>query len=195
MDGTLLEHCFCVMFWPLGMWDLSPLTRDGTHTPCIGRQSPTTGLPGEVLFWYMGLTAGTGRFETLHLLALPSSFVQSPDSGDTHSRWQCLHRSVGSCVLTCHLPTAESFTTRHRALWSRACEPPENKNYRSLVGQTLWGLSSKGKAHPSIMIISGPTHTYLGIDSSTYNSQPYSQIFFHSEAKELPCRDNSMEVG
>ena len=38
------------------------------------------------------------------------------------------------------------------------------------------------------------TH-YLGMGSSTYNSQPYSQISFHSEATELPCRDNSMGVG
>ena len=42
------------------------------------------------------------------------------------------------------------------------------------------------------MIVSGPTHMYLGIGSSTYNSQPYSQISFQSEATELPCREKSM---
>ena len=25
-------------FWPQGMWDLSFLTKDGTHTPCIERR-------------------------------------------------------------------------------------------------------------------------------------------------------------
>ena len=33
---------------------------------------------------------------------------------------------------------------------------------------------------------------YLGMGSSTYNSQPYSQISFQSEATELPCREKSM---
>ena len=29
---------FCVwFFWPGGLWDLSFLTRDQTHTPCPGR--------------------------------------------------------------------------------------------------------------------------------------------------------------
>ena len=27
-------------FWPQGMWDPSSATRDRTHTPDIGRQSP-----------------------------------------------------------------------------------------------------------------------------------------------------------
>ena len=26
------------VFWPGGLWDLSALTRDQTHTPCIGRR-------------------------------------------------------------------------------------------------------------------------------------------------------------
>ena len=29
----------CGVFWPQDMWDLNSLTRDGTHTPCVGRQS------------------------------------------------------------------------------------------------------------------------------------------------------------
>ena len=35
-------------FWLQGMWDLSSLTRDHTHTPCIGRQSlnPWTTVEG-----------------------------------------------------------------------------------------------------------------------------------------------------
>ena len=39
---NLLQYCFCFMFWffwPWDMWDLSSLTRDQTHTPCIRRQS------------------------------------------------------------------------------------------------------------------------------------------------------------
>ena len=33
-------------FWPQGMWDLTSLTRDGTHTPCEG-EVLTTGPPGK----------------------------------------------------------------------------------------------------------------------------------------------------
>ena len=32
--GTILLLFY--MFWPGGLWDLSSLSRDGTHTPCIG---------------------------------------------------------------------------------------------------------------------------------------------------------------
>ena len=42
----LWHYCFCFMFW-FGLtfwlqvtWDLSSLTRDRTHTHCIGRRSP-----------------------------------------------------------------------------------------------------------------------------------------------------------
>ena len=42
------------MFWPHGVWHLSSPTRDGTHIPCIGRQSPNTALPGEAPFWMRG---------------------------------------------------------------------------------------------------------------------------------------------
>ena len=34
-----IASVLCFGFWPRGMWDLSSLTRDGTHTPCLGRQS------------------------------------------------------------------------------------------------------------------------------------------------------------
>ena len=36
--ATLLLF-YVLVFWPQGMWDLGSLTRDGTHTPCIGRRS------------------------------------------------------------------------------------------------------------------------------------------------------------
>ena len=30
---------YVLVFWPPGMWDVISLTRDTTHTPCIGRRS------------------------------------------------------------------------------------------------------------------------------------------------------------
>ena len=30
---------YVLVFWPPGMWDPSSMTRNRTHTPCIGRQS------------------------------------------------------------------------------------------------------------------------------------------------------------
>ena len=34
---TILLQFYVLFFWPRGMYDLSSLTRDWTHTPCIGR--------------------------------------------------------------------------------------------------------------------------------------------------------------
>ena len=34
---TALLLFYVMVLWPRGMWDLSSLTRDQTHTPCIGR--------------------------------------------------------------------------------------------------------------------------------------------------------------
>ena len=36
---TILLLFYVLFFWPQGVWDLSPPTRDRTHTPCIGRRS------------------------------------------------------------------------------------------------------------------------------------------------------------
>ena len=38
---NLLQYClfYVLVLWPQGMWDLSSLTRDWTHIPCIGRRS------------------------------------------------------------------------------------------------------------------------------------------------------------
>ena len=38
---NLLQYClfYVFVFWPWAMWDLSSLSRDQTHTPCIGRWS------------------------------------------------------------------------------------------------------------------------------------------------------------
>ena len=37
--ATILFWFYVLAFWPQGMWDLSCLTRDWTHTPCMGRRS------------------------------------------------------------------------------------------------------------------------------------------------------------
>ena len=37
-----------LVFWPQGMWDLSSLTKDGAHTPCIRRWSISYWTAGEV---------------------------------------------------------------------------------------------------------------------------------------------------
>ena len=37
---------YVLVHWPQGMWDPRTLTRDGTCTPSIGKQSPITGPPG-----------------------------------------------------------------------------------------------------------------------------------------------------
>ena len=42
---TILLLFYALVPWLWGMWDLSFLTRDGTCTPWIGRQSPTAGWP------------------------------------------------------------------------------------------------------------------------------------------------------
>ena len=36
---TILLLFYILVFWPRGMWYLCYPTRDGTLTPCIGRQS------------------------------------------------------------------------------------------------------------------------------------------------------------
>ena len=47
---AILLLFYVLVFWPLGMWDLSSLTRDQTGTPRDGRQSLSpTGLPGTPL--------------------------------------------------------------------------------------------------------------------------------------------------
>ena len=52
---TILLLFYVLFFWPGGMWDLSSLTRDQTLTPCIERQSLTTGLPGKSLPYFSNL--------------------------------------------------------------------------------------------------------------------------------------------
>ena len=44
---VFIASALCFDFWLWGMWDLSPMTRDQTATPCIRRQVLTTGLPGK----------------------------------------------------------------------------------------------------------------------------------------------------
>ena len=44
---TILLLFYVLVFWPWGTWDLNFLLRDRTHTPCSGRWSLTTRLPGK----------------------------------------------------------------------------------------------------------------------------------------------------
>ena len=44
----VLILCYILVFWPRGMWDPSFSTRDGTHTPYIGRWSLTHWTAREV---------------------------------------------------------------------------------------------------------------------------------------------------
>lgn len=43
-----IASVLCFGPWPQGMWDLRSLIMDWTCTPCIGRQSVTTGLTGSL---------------------------------------------------------------------------------------------------------------------------------------------------
>ena len=49
---TILLICLC-SFWLGSMWDLRSQTRDGTHTPCTGRQTfnhwPTREVPKHLI--------------------------------------------------------------------------------------------------------------------------------------------------
>ena len=46
---TILLLPYVLYIWPPSMWNLNSLTRDRTHTPCIGRQSLSQWTAREVL--------------------------------------------------------------------------------------------------------------------------------------------------
>ena len=53
---NFLQYCFCFMFWifwPWGMWHLSSLTGDWTHTSCIWRWSLNQWTVREVLLFFL----------------------------------------------------------------------------------------------------------------------------------------------
>ena len=52
---TILLLFYALVFSPWGLWGLSSLTRDWNHDPCIGSQSPTTGLPAKSHFFSLSL--------------------------------------------------------------------------------------------------------------------------------------------
>ena len=52
---TILLLFYALVFSPWGLWGLSSLTRDWNHAPCIGSQSPTTGLPAKSHFFSLSL--------------------------------------------------------------------------------------------------------------------------------------------
>ena len=50
---TRLLLFYVLVFWPWGMWDLSSPPRDGTHIPCIRRQSLSPCTTREVPRWIL----------------------------------------------------------------------------------------------------------------------------------------------
>ena len=44
---TMLLLFYVLVFWPRGMWDLSSVTRDGTHTNALEGKVLTTRPPGK----------------------------------------------------------------------------------------------------------------------------------------------------
>ena len=53
---TILPLFHVLAFWPRGMWEPSSLTRDGTRTPCTGRQSLSHWTAREVPISHILLT-------------------------------------------------------------------------------------------------------------------------------------------
>ena len=47
---TLLFLFYVLIFWPLGMWDVSSLTRDWTTAPALEDKVLTTGSPRKSLY-------------------------------------------------------------------------------------------------------------------------------------------------
>ena len=46
---TVFLLVYVLVFWPTGMWDLSTLTWDQTHTPCLERQGLNHWTTREIL--------------------------------------------------------------------------------------------------------------------------------------------------
>ena len=63
-----LQYCFCFIFLSPGIWDLSLLTRDQTHIPCIGRQSLDHWTARVSLFLMFLIIPITLKFDHLYLL-------------------------------------------------------------------------------------------------------------------------------
>ena len=75
---TILPLFSVLVSWPRGMCDLSSPTRDWTHTPCIGGEVLTTGLPGKshtsiTFSWDKGTRP---PFENVIALKLGAGMVQ-----------------------------------------------------------------------------------------------------------------------
>ena len=83
---NLLQYCFCLFyvlcFWPWGMWDLSDPTRDGTGTPCFGRQSPNHWTSREVFpqirfqwIWKLVVVVGLSLLKPFHKFISTTYFL------------------------------------------------------------------------------------------------------------------------
>ena len=96
---TILFLLYILVFWPEGMWDLMPPTRDWTCAPCNGRWSLTNRPPRKSLhplFDCLLYPSPTHPQQTPAELAEPSTVT--PSSAHTICLWgsQSLDRRAGS---------------------------------------------------------------------------------------------------
>ena len=117
---NLLHHCFCFLcfsfFWPWGMWVFSSLTRDWTHTPCVGRWSlnhwTTRDVPQNSLF-FLCLTLS---FLMFPLAILIYSLKRSSLPISLHSCWfyQLVSSPLGA-------PVHEGLSFPRKGIWVWKC--------------------------------------------------------------------------
>ena len=89
---TILLLFYVSVFWLQGMWDLSSLTRDHTHTPCIGRQSLNPRTTAEGPQW--------------------SRVLRSPPITDILMAQIHLNLSLGITVMTSEIPRGDNVKFR-----------------------------------------------------------------------------------
>ena len=67
---------FVFFFWLQGMWDLSSLTRDRTHTPCIGKWSLNYWTAREVPHGFFGTSPSSSFLTFPASLPLPQPITE-----------------------------------------------------------------------------------------------------------------------
>ena len=71
-----LSRCDSWSQLPHSMWDLSSLTRDQTHVPCIARQIPNHWTPREVpVIYYFMHASQTVLFTSISLISICLQFL------------------------------------------------------------------------------------------------------------------------
>ena len=122
----MLQYCFysVLVFQLGGMWDLSSMTRDRTHTPCIGRQSLNHWTAREVL-WRRSCT-----------LSLSSGSISSKDI--FFSSWYSLSNYYWYSAF--QAPHSRFHTSDLHLLVSHTPGPADEPLPASLVRQQArWG--------------------------------------------------------